>query len=120
MAATDIASCFEAIPHERLMQALEERARDRKLLKLLARAVLGAGVMEDGVVRGAATGTPQEGVISALLRDVYLHRLDRAWQAQRYGRLVRSALTAPIARPASRARDVCTVGAWFIGATAGE
>ena len=53
---TDIAACFEAIPHERLMQAIEERVCDRKVLKLL-RAMLGAGVMEDGVVRGAATGT---------------------------------------------------------------
>ena len=85
---TDIASCFEAIPHERLMQAIEERICDRRVLKLL-RAMLGAGVMEDGVVRGAATGTPQGGVISPLLCNVYLHRLDRAWQAQRYGRLVR-------------------------------
>ncbi len=87
---TDIASCFEAIPHERLMQAIEERICDRKILKLL-RAMLRAGVMEDGVVRGAATGTPQGGVISPLLCNVYLHRLDRAWQAQRYGRLVRYA-----------------------------
>jgi RNA-directed DNA polymerase len=87
---TDIASCFEAIPHKRLMQAIEERVCDRKFLKLL-RAMLGAGVMEDGVVRGAATGTPQGGVISPLLCNVYLHRLDRAWQAQRYGRLVRYA-----------------------------
>ena len=90
VARTDIASCFEAIPHERLMQAIEERVCDRKLLKLL-RAMLGAGVMEDGVVRGAATGTPQGGVISPLLCNIYLHRLDRAWQAQRYGRLVRYA-----------------------------
>ena len=90
MVETDIASCFEAIPHERLMQAIEERICDRKLLKLL-RAMLGAGVMEDGVVRGAATGTPQGGVISPLLCNIYLHRLDRAWQAQRYGRLVRYA-----------------------------
>ena len=87
---TDIASCFEAIPHERLMQAIEERVCDRKLLKLL-RAMLGAGVMEDGVVRGAHAGTPQGGVISPLLCNIYLHRLDRAWQAQRYGRLVRYA-----------------------------
>ena len=47
---TDIASCFEAIPHDRLMQAVEERVVDRHVLKLL-RAMLRAGVMEDGTVR---------------------------------------------------------------------
>ena len=54
---TDIASCFEAIPHDRLMQAVEERICDRQVLKLL-RAMLAAGVMEDGVVHRADTGTP--------------------------------------------------------------
>src|SRR5205823_5700129 len=44
---TDIASCFSAIPHEELMQAVEERACDQSVLKLL-RVILRAGVMEDG------------------------------------------------------------------------
>jgi RNA-directed DNA polymerase len=87
---TDIASCFEAIPHDRLMQAVEERVCDRKVLKLVRR-MLRVGVMENGVVRGAVTGTPQGGVISPLLCNVYLHRLDRAWQARHQGRLVRYA-----------------------------
>ncbi len=87
---TDIASCFEAIPHDRLIEAVEERVCDRKVLKLL-RAMLRAGVMEDGVVRGAVTGTPQGGVISPLLCNVYLHRLDRAWGKRGTGRLVRYA-----------------------------
>ena len=46
---TDIANCFEAIPHDGLMAAIEERIVDRQLLKLL-RAMLRAGVMEDGAV----------------------------------------------------------------------
>jgi retron-type reverse transcriptase len=44
---TDIADCFSAIPHEKLMQAVEERISDQGILKLL-RAMLRAGVMEDG------------------------------------------------------------------------
>jgi len=76
---TDIASCFEAIPHQRLMAAIEERISDRHLLKLL-RALLRAGVLEEGAVRRSVSGTPQGGVISPLLANVYLHRLDRAWQ----------------------------------------
>ncbi len=85
---TDIASCFEAIPHERLMAALEERISDRHLLKLL-RALLRAGVLDEGTVRRSVTGTPQGGVVSPLLANVYLHRLDRAWQTRGTGVLVR-------------------------------
>ena len=87
---TDIASCFEAIPHDRLVAAVEERICDRKLLKLL-RALLRAGVMEQGAVRRNVTGTPQGGVVSPLLCNVYLHRLDRVWQTHGCGALVRYA-----------------------------
>jgi RNA-directed DNA polymerase len=86
---TDIASCFSAIPHEKLMKAVEERICDQPVLKLL-RAMLRAGVMEDGQVRRAVTGTPQGGVVSPLMCNVYLHRLDRAWD-ERDGVLVRFA-----------------------------
>ena len=81
---TDIANCFEAIPHDRLMQAIEERVCDRHVLKLL-RALLRAGVMQDGAVRRSVAGTPQGGVISPLLANVYLDRLDRAWQTRGRG-----------------------------------
>ena len=87
---TDIANCFEAIPHDRLMAAVEERIVDRHLLKLL-RALLRAGVMEQGAVRHSVTGTPQGGVVSPLLCNVYLHRLDRQWQTRGRGMLVRYA-----------------------------
>ena len=87
---TDIASCFESIPHDRLMAAVEERICDRKLLKLV-RAMLRAGVMESGAVRHSVTGTPQGGVVSPLLANVYLHRVDRAWETGGEGVLVRYA-----------------------------
>ena len=60
---TDIADCFSAIPHQELMQAVEERVCDQPLLKLL-RAMLRAGVMEDGQVRRPDTGAAQGGVIT--------------------------------------------------------
>src|SRR5680860_406848 len=85
-----IASKQEAIPHDGLMGAVEERIVDQSLLKLL-RALLRAGVMEAGRVTKAATGTPQGGVISPLLANIYLHRLDRAWQEAGVGVLVRYA-----------------------------
>ena len=64
VAETDIADCFEAIPHEALMTAIEERIVDRHLLKLL-RAMLRAGVLENGAVTRGQTGTPQGGVMTA-------------------------------------------------------
>jgi group II intron reverse transcriptase/maturase len=87
---TDIASCFESIPHDRLVAAVEERVCDRKLRKLL-RALLRAGVMEQGAVRRSVTGAPQSGVVSPLLCNVFLHRLDRVWLTRGCGVLVRYA-----------------------------
>jgi RNA-directed DNA polymerase len=91
---TDIASCFSAIPHDKLMQAVEERICDQSVLKLL-RVILRAGVMEDGQLRRPVTGTPQGGVVSPVLCNVYLHRLDRAWDGQD-GVLVRYADDATV------------------------
>jgi RNA-directed DNA polymerase len=87
---TDIANCFSAIPHDQLMQAVQERVCDQAVLKLL-RVMLRAGVMEHGLVYREVTGTPQGGVVSPLLCNVYLHRLDRAWSTARHGVLVRYA-----------------------------
>ena len=87
---TDIANCFEAIPHEKLIQAVQERVCDRSVVQLL-RGMLRAGVMHDGQVRRSVTGTPQGGVASPLLANIYLHRIDRAWDAREHGVLVRFA-----------------------------
>ncbi len=94
VAGTDIASCFSAIPHDKLMQAVQERICDQSVLKLL-RVILRAGVMEGGQLRRPVTGTPQGGVVSPVLCNVYLHRLDRAWDEQD-GVLVRYAGDATV------------------------
>ena len=90
VAESDIANCFEAIPHSGLMSAIEERISDRHVLKLL-RAMLRAGVMMDGAVSRSDTGTPQGGVLSPCLANVNLHRLDRQWADRGTGVLVRYA-----------------------------
>ncbi len=90
VAETDVSDCFEAIPHDQLMAAVEERICDRRLLGLL-RVMLRAGVMVDGSVTHGTAGTPQGGVVSPLLANVYLHRLDRAWRQHGGGVLVRFA-----------------------------
>ena len=76
----DIKGCFDAIDHHLLIEAVKRRIRDRKTL-LLIRAFLKAGVMIEGSVRNPATGTPQGGVLSPLLANIFLHQLD-----ERYGR----------------------------------
>jgi group II intron reverse transcriptase/maturase len=90
VAESDVSNCFGAIPHDGLMLAIEERISDRHVLKLL-RAMLRSGVMQDGAVEREVTGTPQGGVISPCLCNVYLHRLDRQWPQRGQGVLVRFA-----------------------------
>ena len=77
----DIRSYFDSIGQEKLLSMLGERISDRRVLKLI-RKWLEAGVMEDGTVRETLAGTPQGGVISPLLANIYLHYLDRVWESR--------------------------------------
>ena len=76
----DIKGCFDAIDHHVMMERMRLRVSDRKVLRLI-HAFLKAGVMIEGTVRHPVTGSPQGGIISPLLSNIYLTALD-----ERYGR----------------------------------
>src|SRR6266852_1052027 len=72
----DIASYFDTIPHRRLIKAVKKRVADRDIRNLIWK-FLRAGVMHQGTLKETLTGTPQGGIVSPLLANIYLHALDK-------------------------------------------
>lgn len=81
----DIQGYFDNMNQEKLMKLVEMRISDRRILRLI-RQWLEAGVMEEGTVRRSDLGTPQGGVISPLLANIYLNYFDSLWE--RHGKTV--------------------------------
>jgi group II intron reverse transcriptase/maturase len=77
----DLKSFFDNISHEKLVELIEKRIADPRILRLI-RKWLKAGVMEDGVWSETEAGTPQGAVISPLLSNVYLHYVLDQWTDQ--------------------------------------
>jgi len=75
----DLKSYFDTIAHEPLLEMVQHRVTDRKIVRLI-RYWLKAGVLEDGTVTYPELGSPQGGVLSPLLANIYLHRVDQEWQ----------------------------------------
>jgi RNA-directed DNA polymerase len=73
----DIEKFFDSVQHDMLIQCLEQRVADPNILWLV-RKFLKAGIMEAGKLQASEIGTPQGGVVSPLLANIYLHyALDR-------------------------------------------
>jgi group II intron reverse transcriptase/maturase len=77
----DIQGFFDALGHSHLRAFLKRRVRDGVLLRLIGKW-LNAGVLEEGRLRRTTTGTPQGGVISPILANVYLHYVLDEWFEQ--------------------------------------
>ncbi len=78
MLEADIEGFFDAVDHGMLREMLQRRVRDGVVLRLIGKW-LNAGVMEAGELRHPESGTPQGGVISPLLANVYLHEVLDVW-----------------------------------------
>jgi len=96
----DLSKYFDSIPHAKLMATVAERIVDGAVLALI-KQWLKAPVMGDsekgktacvGRGKGNSRGTPQGGVISPLLSNIYLHLMDRIWQRHELGRKLQAKL----------------------------
>lgn len=81
----DIKGFFDNVSHEWMMKLLEHRIADPNLLRLISR-FLKAGIMEAGVKYDTPAGTPQGGVVSPILANVYLHYVLDLWFAKKYSK----------------------------------
>jgi len=88
----DIKGFFDTINHDKLIGFVSQRINDRRVVKLI-RKWLKSGVLDGGLVHETEVGTPQGGVISPLLANIYLHEFDFFWttQTEVHGKLVRYA-----------------------------
>jgi len=74
----DVSGFFDAIPHNHLREILKQRVNDGGILRLIGKW-LNAGVMEEEILAYAETGSPQGGVISPMLANIYLHTVLDEW-----------------------------------------
>ena len=84
----DIKGCFDHVQHAILLKLVKRRIRDERIISLITE-MLKAGIMEGRLFQHTIEGTPQGGILSPLLANIYLHEFD-LWWWEKYGRLTRS------------------------------
>lgn len=72
----DLSKCFDTLDHELIIETINEKISDGKVLKLI-KDFLSSGVMEDGAYNETTIGSPQGGVISPLIMNIYMNRFDK-------------------------------------------
>ena len=98
----DISDCFGSLDHEILLGILAEKIRDNRFLRLI-RNMLKAGYLEDWTYRDTLSGVPQGGMVSPILSNVYLDKLDKFVEQELIPQYTRGATRA--ANPAYRQAD---------------
>lgn len=83
VAEADIEGFFDHVNHQWMKKFLDVRIGDPRVIRLIER-ILKSGIMEDGLQRASQEGTPQGGVLSALLSNVYLHYVLDLWMERRF------------------------------------
>lgn len=81
----DIKGFFDHVCHQHLVSFLKHRIADPKLVRIVQR-FLKAGVLEDGVFSATVEGTPQGGLVSPVLSNIYLHYVLDLWFEKRFAR----------------------------------
>ena len=106
----DLSKCFDKLDHELIIEEVAKKVSDGSVLKLIKK-FLKSGVMEDGAVEDTEIGSPQGGVISPLLTNIYLDRFDKEMKSRNI-RIVRYAddilIFAYTPRQAKRYKDIAT------------
>lgn len=85
MVEADIKGFFDHVHHGHLLRFLAHRISDPRILRLVRR-FLKAGVMDDGVFHSSEEGTPQGGLVSPVLSNIYLHYVLDLWFEKRFAR----------------------------------
>ena len=106
----DLSKCFDTLNHEMIISSVNEKISDGKVLKLI-REFLKSGILEDGAFYETTIGSPQGGVISPLLMNIYMDKFDQKMKSLNI-RIVRYAddilIFAKSKREAGRYKDIAT------------
>jgi len=78
----DLKSFFDTIPHNKLLDLIAMKIADKNILRLIKQWLKTGVVSEGTILRSSIAGTPQGGIISPLLANIYLNELDRIWTAR--------------------------------------
>jgi retron-type reverse transcriptase len=100
----DISDCFGSLDHEILLSIMAEKIKDQRFLRLI-RNMLKAGYLEDWDYHEMLSGCPQGGVVSPILSNIYLHKLDEFVEQELIPQYTRGTSRLPADRAASDASE---------------